>query len=67
MSFQTFDSSSPARLFPIARWERAVPLYAEKLFGIRKVLALRAVSYTHLAFNLCIRLDTVVLKIVLAT
>ena len=32
---------SPARIFVVARQQRAVPLYAEKLFGIRKVLALR--------------------------
>ena len=38
---RTSVRDSPARLFPIARWEQAVPLYAEKLFGIQKVLALR--------------------------
>ena len=39
--FGTSVRDSPPRIFPIARWERAVPLYAEKLFGIQKVLALR--------------------------
>ena len=38
---KTSVRDSPPRIFPIARWERAVPLYAEKLFGIQKVLALR--------------------------
>ena len=31
----------PARIFVVARQQRAVPLYAEKFFGIQKVLALR--------------------------
>ena len=34
--FETLVRDSPARLFPIARWERAVPLYAEKFFGIQR-------------------------------
>ncbi len=39
--FETLVRDSPARIFVVARQQRAVPLYAEKLFGIRKVLALR--------------------------
>ena len=39
--FETLVRDSPARIFVVARQQRAVPLYAEKFFGIRKVLALR--------------------------
>ena len=35
-SIQTYDSSTPARLFPNARWERPAPLYAEQSFGIQR-------------------------------
>ena len=38
---RTSSKDSPARIFVVARQQRAVPLYAEKFFGIRKVLALR--------------------------
>ena len=38
---RTSLKDSPARIFVVARQQRAVPLYAEKFFGIRKVLALR--------------------------
>ncbi len=38
---RTSSKDSPARIFVVARQQRAVPLYAEKLFGIQKVLALR--------------------------
>ena len=33
---RTSVRDSPARLFPIARWERAVSLYAENFFGIQR-------------------------------
>ena len=36
-----FSKIFTPRIFGVARQQRAVPLYAEKLFGIRKVLALR--------------------------
>ena len=38
---RTSSKDSPVRIFVVARQQRAVPLYAEKFFGIRKVLALR--------------------------
>ena len=44
---RTSVRDSPARLFPIARWERAVPLYAENFFGIRKELALRGRAFSR--------------------
>lgn len=39
--FQNFSQRFSGADFVVARQQRAVPLYAEKLFGIRKVLALR--------------------------
>ena len=44
---RTSVRDSPARLFPIARWERAVPSYAENFFGIRKVPALRGRAFSR--------------------
>ena len=44
--FETLVRDSPARIFVVARQQRAVPLYAEKLFGIRKVLALRGRAFS---------------------
>ena len=38
---RTSLKDSPARIFVVARQQRAVPLYAENFFGIRKELALR--------------------------
>ena len=39
--FKVFTKKFPPRIFVSAKKQRAVPLYAEKFFGIRKVLALR--------------------------
>ena len=47
--FETLVRDSPARIFVVARQQRAVPLYAEKLFGIRKVLALRGRGRSQVA------------------
>ena len=52
---RTSLKDSPARIFVVARQQRAVPLYAEKLFGIRKVLALRGRDRSRVErlFNRC--------------
>lgn len=39
--FRNFGQRFSGADFVVARQQRAVPLYAEKFFGIRKVLALR--------------------------
>ena len=44
---RTSSKDSPARIFVVARQQRAVPLYAEKFFGIRKVLALRGRAFSR--------------------
>ena len=46
---KTSGRDSPVRIFVVARQQRAVPLYAEKLFGIRKVLALRGRGRSQVA------------------
>ena len=46
--FQSFQKKIfPARLFVVARQQRAVPLYAENFFGIRKELALRGRAFSR--------------------
>ena len=45
--FETLVRDSPARIFVVARQQRAVPLYAENFFGIRKVPALRGRAFSQ--------------------
>ena len=45
--FETLVRDSPARIFVVARQQRAVPLYAENFFGIRKELALRGRAFSQ--------------------
>ena len=45
--FETLVRDSPARIFVVARQQRAVPSYAENFFGIRKVPALRGRAFSQ--------------------
>ena len=45
--FETLVRDSPARIFVSAKKQRAVPLYAENFFGIRKELALRGRAFSR--------------------
>ena len=45
--FETLVRDSPARIFVVARQQRAVPLYAENFFGVRKELALRGRAFSR--------------------
>ena len=44
---RTSSKDSPVRIFVVARQQRAVPLYAENFFGIRKELALRGRAFSR--------------------
>ena len=45
--FETLVRDSPARIFVVARQQRAVPLYAEKFFGIQRCSLCEAGAFSR--------------------